>query len=68
MRGTSVSCTILAFANWRLRFADLHWSKWRRLAAVRFTFPEAVSLNRLATDLRVLLRAMAFGMGKGVEN
>jgi hypothetical protein len=32
---------------------------------VRSTFPVEVSLNRLATDLRVLLRAMGFGMRKG---
>jgi len=58
----------LAFPSWRLRFEDLHSAKWRRKALVRFTFPEAVSLKRLATDLRVLLRAMDFGMGKGVKN
>jgi hypothetical protein len=32
---------------------------------VRSTFPVEVTLNRLATDLRVLLRAMGFGMRKG---
>jgi hypothetical protein len=32
---------------------------------VRNTLPVAVTLKRLATDLRVLLRAMGFGMRKG---
>jgi hypothetical protein len=32
---------------------------------VRSTLPPAVTLKRLATDLRVLLRAMGFGMGQG---
>jgi hypothetical protein len=33
---------------------------------LRTTLPVAVTLNRLATDLRVLLRAIGFGIGKGV--
>jgi hypothetical protein len=32
---------------------------------VRNTLPVDVTLKRLATDLRVLLRAMGFGMRKG---
>jgi hypothetical protein len=52
----------------RLRFDDLHWSKCRRPPRVRKILPVAVTLKRLATDLRVLLRAMGFGMGKGARN
>jgi hypothetical protein len=52
-------------ASFRFRFADLHWSKCRLPPRVRKTLPVDVTLKRLATDLRVLLRAMGFGMRKG---
>jgi hypothetical protein len=35
---------------------------------LRTTLPVPVILKRLATDLRVLLRAIAFGIGKGERN
>jgi len=52
-------------ASFRFRFADLQWSKCRLPLRVRNTLPVDVILTRLATDLRVLLRAMGFGMRKG---
>ena len=54
-------------ASLRFRLADLHWSKCLRPPRVRKTLPVDVTLKRLATDLRVLLRAMGFGMRKGQE-
>jgi hypothetical protein len=48
--------------NRRLRFALLDDSRWRREERPLKTFPRAVILNRFATDLRVLLRAIGFGI------
>jgi hypothetical protein len=48
--------------KWRLRFALFADSRWRREECARNTLPRAVILKRFATDLRVLLRAMAFGI------
>ena len=62
MRATSVSSTRAALLNRRLRFAFFAESKWRRAECARNTLPRAVFLKRLATDLRVLLRAMGFGI------
>jgi hypothetical protein len=39
----------------RRRFGLLVWSKWRLPARMRMTFPEAVILNRFATDFFVLM-------------
>jgi hypothetical protein len=46
----------------RLRFALFDDNKWRREERDLKTFPRAVILKRFATDLRVLLRAMGFGI------
>ena len=62
MRATSVSSTRAAFLNRRLRLAFLADNKWRRAECARNTLPRAVILKRFATDLRVLLRAIGFGM------
>jgi hypothetical protein len=51
---------------WRFLLALLLAIKWRREAWLRTTLPVPVILKRLATDLRVLLRAIDFGIGKGV--
>jgi hypothetical protein len=48
-----------------LRFALFVDNKWRREERALKTLPRAVILKRFATDLRVLLRAMGFGIGKG---
>jgi len=48
--------------NRRLRLAFLADNKWRRAECARNTLPRAVILKRFATDLRVLLRAIGFGM------
>jgi hypothetical protein len=45
-----------------LRFALFTDSKWRREDCARNTLPRAVILKRFATDLRVLLRAIGFGI------
>jgi hypothetical protein len=45
-----------------LRFALFTDNRWRREERALKTFPRAVILKRLATDLRVLLRAMGFGI------
>jgi hypothetical protein len=63
MRATSVSSTRAALLRRRLRFALLSDSKWRREERARNTLPRAVILNRFDTDLRVLLRAIGFGIG-----
>jgi hypothetical protein len=68
MRGASEGLTKESLANWRFRFADLHSSKCRLPGLLRITFPVAVTLKRLATDLRVLLRGVVFGMGKGEDD
>jgi len=61
-RATSVASTRAAFPRRRLRFARLEESKWRLPECARSTLPPAVILKRLATDLRVLLRAIGFGI------
>jgi len=62
MRATSVASTRAALLNRRLRLAFLADNKWRRAECARITLPRAVILKRFATDLRVLLRAIGFGM------
>ena len=62
MRATSVRSTSAALPRWRLRFAFLDESKCRREECALRTFPRAVILKRFATALRVLLRAIDFGM------
>jgi len=46
----------------RLRFAVFVDNKCRREERALKTLPRAVTLKRFATDLRVLLRAMGFGI------
>jgi hypothetical protein len=46
----------------RLRFELFVDNRWRREERDLTTFPRAVILKRFATDLRVLLRAMGFGI------
>jgi hypothetical protein len=48
--------------SWRLRFAFFAESKCRRDDCALSTLPRAVILKRFATDLRVLLRAIGFGI------
>lgn len=62
MRATSVRSTSAALARWRLRFAFLDESKCLREEWALKTLPRAVILKRFATDLRVLLRAIDFGI------
>jgi hypothetical protein len=62
MRATSVSSTRAALLKWRFRFALFTDSKCLREECARSTLPRAVILNRFATDLRVLLRAIGFGI------
>ena len=64
MRATSVSCTRAALLKWRFLFALFVDSKWRRDECARNTLPRAVILKRFATDLRVLLRAIGFGISR----
>ena len=64
MRATSVLSTSAALPRWRLRFARLEDIKWRRDECARNTLPRAVILKRLATALRVLLRAIDFGISR----
>jgi len=52
---------------WRFLLAFLEARRCRRDALFRTIFPLPVTLKRLATDLRVLLRAIDFGIGKGRE-
>ena len=61
-RATSVSSTRAALASRRLRFALFVDNRWRRDGCALKTLPRAVILKRLATALRVLLRAMGFGI------
>jgi hypothetical protein len=63
IRATSVLSTSAALPSRRLRFAFFADNKWRREERDRNTLPLAVILKRFATDLRVLLRAIGFGMG-----
>ena len=62
MRATSVSSTRAALLKWRFRFALFADNKWRREECARNTLPRAVILKRFATALRVLLRAIGFGI------
>jgi hypothetical protein len=62
MRATSVTSTRAALLKWRFRFALFADSRWRREECARKTLPRAVILKRFATALRVLLRAIAFGI------
>jgi hypothetical protein len=62
MRATSVLSTSAALLSRRLRFAFFVDSKWRREECPRKTLPRAVILKRFATALRVLLRAIGFGI------
>jgi hypothetical protein len=48
--------------KWRFRFALFADNKWRREECARKTLPRAVILKRFATALRVLLRAIGFGI------
>jgi hypothetical protein len=57
-----VSSTRAALASLRLRFALFVDKRWRRDGRPLKTLPRAVILKRFATDLRVLLRAMGFGI------
>ena len=61
-RATSVVSTRAALASRRLRFAFFVDKRWRRDGRPLKTLPRAVILKRFATDLRVLLRAMGFGI------
>ena len=54
--------TRAALASRRLRFALFVDNKWRREERDLKTLPRAVILKRFATDLRVLLRAIGFGI------
>ena len=65
IRASSVLWTRADFAMRRLRFALLDDIRCRRDACWRRTFPVAVILNRFETDLRVLLRAIGFGIRRG---
>ena len=62
MRATSVLSTHALLLNRRLRFAFFDANKWRREECARKTLPRAVILKRFATALRVLLRAIGFGI------
>ena len=62
MRATSVLSTSAALLSRRLRFALFDANKWRREECARNTLPRAVILKRFATALRVLLRAIGFGI------
>jgi len=62
IRATSVLSTRAALLSRRLRFAFLADNKWRREECARNTLPRAVILKRFATALRVLLRAIGFGI------
>ena len=66
IRAKSVSWTRPLLANCRFFFAFLAESKCRRDACARSTLPVAVTLKRLATDLRVLLRAIGLGMSRAM--
>jgi hypothetical protein len=63
-RAASVLSTRAALPSWRLRLALFADNKWRREERDLKIFPRAVILKRFATDLRVLLRAIDFGIGR----
>lgn len=54
MRFVSASDTSSREASWRLRLRFLLDAKWRRPAWLRFNFPLAVRVKRLATAFFVL--------------
>ena len=54
--------TLAALASRRLRLALFVDNRWRREERALNTLPLAVTLKRFATALRVLLRAIGFGM------
>ena len=54
--------TRAALANRRLRLALFVDNRWRLEERALNTLPLAVTLKRFATALRVLLRAMGFGI------
>ena len=60
----SVWSTRAALLRWRLRLAFFVESKCLREERALNTLPRAVILKRFATDLRVLLRAIGFGIGR----
>ena len=60
--------TRAALASRRLRFALFVDNRWRRDERALKTLPRAVTLKRFATDLRVLLRAMGFGIRREVNS
>ena len=62
IRATSVLCTRAALPSLRLRFAFFADNRWRREERALKTLPPAVILKRFATDLRVLLRTVGFGI------
>lgn len=68
MRATSVGSTTADLAILRLRLELFVARRCRRLAFVRMILPVPVILKRLATALRVLLRAIGFGIGKVRKN
>ena len=59
----SVLSTRATLLSRRLRFAFFAESKCRREERALRILPRAVILKRFATDLRVLLRAIGFGIG-----
>jgi hypothetical protein len=59
----SVTSTRAALLRWRLRLAFFVESKCLCEERALITMPLAVILKRFATDLRVLLRAIGFGIG-----
>ena len=63
IRASSVESRTAALARWRLRFALLDASKWRRPAWPRNTLPVAVILKRFATAFFVLRLDIGFGIG-----
>ena len=62
-RAASVLSTRAALPSRRFRLALFVDNKWRREGRDLKILPRAVILKRFATDLRVLLRAMGFGIG-----
>jgi hypothetical protein len=62
-RAASVGSTRAALPSRLLRLAVFVDNKWRRDERALKILPRAVILKRFATDLRVLLRAMGFGIG-----
>ena len=63
-----MSSTRAALPSRRLRFALFVDNRWRREERDLKTFPRAVILKRFATALRVLLRAIDFGIRRKVNS